>query len=157
MASRFASRPASSSTSARPSPRSTTTSSARSRLNGPSWRKGELDADAGRTTLPPPVAAEGGGGGKGGGRGGGKGGGKGDRSAAARAAKAGATDASRHIEKRNICFYRNPAKNLTCSWGDDCRNEHLDTSVPEKLDRFNSARKRFDEVKLTSKKFTARE
>ena len=103
---------------------------------------------------PPP---SGGGGRGGGGRGGGKGGDKGDRAAAARAAKSGAADSSRHIEKRNICFFHHPAKNLTCSRGDDCRNEHLDTSVPEKLERFNNAKKRFDEVKLTSKKLATRE
>ena len=103
---------------------------------------------------PPPS----GGGGRGGGsKGGGRGGGKGDKSAAARAAKASATDSSRHIEKRIICFFYHPAKNLTCSRGDDCRNEHLDTSVPEKLEFFNSAKKRFDEVKLTSKKLSTRE
>jgi len=77
---------------------------------------------------------------------------KGDKSAATRAGKSATTAAPDHVEKKNICFFHHPAKGLVCSRGDSCRNEHLDTTVPGKLERFNSAKKRFDEIKASSKR-----
>jgi len=81
---------------------------------------------------------------------------KGDRTPPARAARGASTGAPEHIEKRNICFFHHPAKSLTCTRGDSCRNEHLDTSVAANLDRFNSAKKRFDEMKASSKKLSGK-
>ena len=104
---------------------------------------------------PPPS----GGGGKGS-RAGGKGdraGGKGDRAVADRASKATPADSAGHVEKGRICFFHNPSKNIICPRGDHCRNEHLDTSKPDKLERFNNAKKKFEEVKNTSKRLTTRE
>ena len=81
---------------------------------------------------------------------------KSDRTTVARAGKGAPTAAPDHVEKKNICFFHHPAKGLICSRGDACRNEHLDTSVPGKLERFNSAKKRFDEMKASSKKLASK-
>ena len=48
-------------------------------------------------------------------------------------------------------------RNIICPRGDHCRNEHLDTSKPDKLERFNNAKKRFEEVKNLSKRLSPRE
>ena len=87
-----------------------------------------------------------------------RGGGKADlKGGGTRAPKGSATDTPKHIEKKNICFYHNPVKDIICQRGDDCMNEHLDTALPGNLDRFNGAKKRFDEMKLSSKKHAGKE